>query len=68
MNFNMVVIPVQRQAEGTHGCCRESRCNGKERVPSRWRDFALKVKKDVIKRPAFQEEFPGTVPGWEALK
>jgi hypothetical protein len=23
---------------------------------SRWRDFALKVKKDNIKRPAFQEE------------
>ncbi len=30
---------------------------------SRWRDFALKVKKDNIKRPAFQEEFTKAVPG-----
>lgn len=35
---------------------------------SRWRDFALKVKKDNIKRPAFQEEFTKAVPGWQALK
>jgi len=34
----------------------------------RWRNFALKVKKDNIKRPAFQEEFTQTVPGWQALK
>jgi hypothetical protein len=35
---------------------------------SRWCDFALKVKKDNIKRPAFQEEFTKAVPGWQALK
>jgi len=35
---------------------------------SRWRDFAFKVKKDNIKRPAFQEEFTKAVPGWQALK
>ena len=38
------------------------------RDPSRWRDFAIKVKKDNIKRPAFQEEFTKAVPGWQALK
>ncbi|MES9829409.1 MAG: hypothetical protein ABW201_14175 [Candidatus Thiodiazotropha sp.] len=38
------------------------------RDPSRWRDFALKVKKDNIKRPAFQEEFAKAVSGWQALK
>ncbi len=38
------------------------------RDPSRWRDFALKVKKDNIKRPSFQEEFTKAVPGWHALK
>jgi tetratricopeptide (TPR) repeat protein len=35
---------------------------------SRWRDFAIKIKKDNIKRPAFQEEFTKAVPGWQALK
>jgi hypothetical protein len=38
------------------------------RDPPRWRDFALKVKQDNIKRPAFQEEFTKAVPGWQALK
>ena len=38
------------------------------RDPSRWRDFALKVKQDNIKRPAFQEEFAKAVPSWQALK
>ncbi len=38
------------------------------RDPSRWRDFALKVKKDNAKRPAFQEEFTKAVTGWQALK
>lgn len=38
------------------------------RDPLRWRDFALKVKQDNIKRPAFQEEFAKAVPGWQALK
>ncbi|MCU7960692.1 MAG: hypothetical protein KZQ58_12005 [gamma proteobacterium symbiont of Bathyaustriella thionipta] len=36
--------------------------------PFRWRDFALKVKKNNIKRPAFQEEFTKAVPAWQALK
>lgn len=36
--------------------------------PPRWRDFAIKVKQDNIKRPAFQEEFFKAVPGWQALK
>ena len=34
----------------------------------RWRDFAINVKQDNIKRPAFQEEFAKAVPGWQALK
>ena len=38
------------------------------RDPSRWHDFALKVKKDNIKHPAFQEEFTKAVSGWQALK
>ena len=38
------------------------------RDPSRWRDFAIKVKKDNIKRPAFQEEFAKAIPGWQTLK
>lgn len=38
------------------------------RDPTRWRDFAIKVKKDNIKRPAFQEEFAKAVPGWQTLK
>ncbi len=38
------------------------------RDPSRWRDFAIKVKQDNIKRPAFREEFAKAVPGWRTLK
>ena len=38
------------------------------RDPSRWPDFAIKLKKDNIKRPAFQEEFAKAVPGWQTLK
>ena len=34
----------------------------------RWRDFAIKVKQDNIKRPAFQAEFAKAVPGWHAVK
>ena len=35
---------------------------------SRWKDFAVKVKRDNIRRPAFQEEFGKVVPGWRELK
>lgn len=34
----------------------------------RWRAFALKIKQDNIKRPAFQEEFAKAGPGWRELK
>ena len=34
----------------------------------RWRDFAIKIKQNNIKRPAFQEEYAKAVPGWQALK
>ena len=38
------------------------------RDPSRWHDlFISKVKKDNIKRPAFQEEFAKAVPSWQTL-
>lgn len=34
----------------------------------RWRAFALKIKQDNIKRPAFQKEFAKAVQGWRELK
>ena len=34
----------------------------------RWHNFAIKIKQDNSKRPAFQEEFAKAVPGWQALK
>ncbi len=34
----------------------------------RWRSFGVKVKRDNIKRPAFQEEFAKAVPGWAKLR
>lgn len=38
------------------------------RDKARWRAFAIKVKQDNLKRPAFQEEFAKEVPGWRELK
>jgi hypothetical protein len=35
---------------------------------ARWRAFAIKIKQDNLKRPAFQEEFAKAVPGWGELK
>jgi hypothetical protein len=35
---------------------------------SRWKEFAVKVKRDNIRRPAFQEEFGEVVSGWRELK
>jgi hypothetical protein len=35
---------------------------------ARWTTFAVKVKRDNIRRPAFQEEFGKMVPGWRELK
>ena len=37
------------------------------RDEARWRTYAIKVKQDNIKRPAFQEEFSRVVPGWREL-
>ena len=34
------------------------------KAEDRWRDFAGKVRKDNLHRPAFQEEFAKVVPGW----
>jgi hypothetical protein len=34
---------------------------------ARWHSFALKIKHDNIRRPAFQDEFEKNVPGWRNL-
>jgi hypothetical protein len=34
---------------------------------NRWKTFAGKVKRDNLRRPAFQEEFSKVVPGWREL-
>lgn len=33
----------------------------------RWRNYASRVKRDNIRRPAFQEEFARMLPGWREL-
>ena len=34
---------------------------------NRWKAFASKVKRDNLRRPAFQEEFAKIIPGWREL-
>lgn len=34
---------------------------------SRWKKFAVKIKRDNLRRPAFQEELAKAVPGWKEL-
>ena len=34
---------------------------------NRWKVFASKVKRDNLRRPAFQEELTKIVPGWREL-
>ncbi len=33
----------------------------------RWRDFAGKIKRETLRRPALQEEFARAMPGWREL-
>ncbi|MFW5635400.1 MAG: hypothetical protein ACOC3A_01965 [Thermodesulfobacteriota bacterium] len=35
---------------------------------SRWKAFACKVKRDNVRRPAFQEEFAKVIPKWQDLE
>ena len=32
-----------------------------------WKKFAAEVKQDNVRRPAFQQEFAGVLPGWRKL-
>ena len=34
---------------------------------NRWKTFAGKVKRDNLRRPAFQQEFAKIIPGWREL-
>lgn len=37
------------------------------KADARWRDLAGKIKRDNVRRPAFQEEFAAVVAGWREL-
>ena len=37
------------------------------KADARWRDLAGKIKRDNVRRPAFQEEFAAVVAGWLEL-
>jgi len=38
------------------------------RTPDKWFEFAARIKKQNLRRPAFQEEFAKVIPDWESLR